>query len=201
MKWQKKRFLILLGAVYLVLCVSLAFNPAYRPAWWMENATVWVLLAITTLVTLRGTILSYTSYSIIFIGLVFHTIGGYYTFQAVPLGDWVASISGLDRNPYDHIGHFLCGCFAYPAAEYFSIHSIGRTKGICAFFAICLMMAVAALYEIWEWASIIFTEELTRLTFIGAQGEEWDCQVDMFSCLCGALALAGLFCLQKRRLG
>ena len=58
---------------------------------------------------------------------------------------------------------------------------------ISSVFAFALMMSVAALYEIWEWLTIYITEQQTHLTYVGAQGDEWDAQMDMLACMLGAI--------------
>lgn len=196
---KTKYLLVFLGVLYLCIFIPLSIAPAYRAAWWMENATVWVIIAAVAVALRKGYYLSKTSYIIVFAGVVSQTVGGYYTFQDVPLGHWLASLFNLSRNHYDHIGHFLCGCFAYPVADFLCLTKIAHTAKLSALFSISFMMMIASLYEIWEWASIIFTEEVTRLTYVGAQGEEWDTEIDMFCCLCGAILSAAIFAYVSKR--
>lgn len=178
--------------VFITISVLLAFHPVYRPTWWSENVTIWLVLVVVVYLGLRGVVLSSLAYSVIFAGSISHIVGGFYTFQYVPLGDMVSQMMGWERNHYDHFGHFLCGCFALPMLELIRA-KIKNLSLICsAVFAFALMMSVAALYEIWEWLTIYITEKETHLTYVGAQGDEWDAQIDMLSCLIGAaLSLLG----------
>src|SRR4051812_49749223 len=36
-------------------------------------------------------------------------MGGYYSYARTPLGYWLQELFGLDRNPYDRLGHFAQG--------------------------------------------------------------------------------------------
>jgi uncharacterized membrane protein YjdF len=36
-------------------------------------------------------------------------VGGAWTYARVPFGFWLQDVLGLDRNPYDRIGHFMQG--------------------------------------------------------------------------------------------
>ena len=78
-----------------------------------------------------------------------------------------------------------------------------RSKAWAAFFSITVCLSIAALYEIFEWATAeIIHEEADA--FLGTQGDPWDTQKDMAWCLVGAvfsmLFLTGIHDRSIRRL-
>jgi len=68
-----------------------------------------------------------------------------------------------------------------------------------AFLAVCVALAVSAVYELIEWwAALLLGQGADE--FLGTQGDVWDTQSDMFLALVGALAALALFSrLQKRQ--
>ena len=187
MNLAKTIYLLVLFVAFVAISILLAFHPVHRLTWWSENITIWIVLAAVVYLGCRGVVLSSLAYSIIFAGCVSHIVGGFYTFQLVPLGDMVSQMAGWERNHYDHFGHFLCGCFAFPMLEIIRRKIKNLSLMISSVFAFALMMSVAALYEIWEWLTIYITEQQTHLTYVGAQGDEWDAQMDMLACMLGAI--------------
>ncbi len=183
---------------YGSICAYLSINPVYKTAWWMENITVWVVLAVVIYQYTKGLRLSKISYSIICLGVVIHTIGGHYTFQNVPIGESISNYLGLARNYYDRLGHFLCGCFVYPLIDFALKKHWFHKLHIAFLFQLALIMGIAAMYEIFEWLCILYTEESTGLTFVGAQGDVWDAQADMLSCFVGGCFSMLLFFLCNR---
>lgn len=127
-------------------------------------------------------------------------LGGAYTYARVPLGYWLQDLLELTRNPYDKIGHFMQGFTpALLARELFMRN--GHVNGVkmSAFLAVCVSLAVSAVYELIEWwAALLLGQGADE--FLGTQGDVWDTQSDMFLALLGAIAaLALLSRLQKRQ--
>jgi len=108
------------------------------------------------------------------------------------------------RNNYDKVGHFAQGAFpAIIAREIILRTRAARSKAWAAFFSITVCLSIAALYEIFEWATAeIIHEEADA--FLGTQGDPWDTQKDMAWCLVGAvfsmLFLTGIHDRSIRRL-
>ena len=112
-------------------------------------------------------------YALIAIHCVILFIGAKYTYAEVPLFTWLEG----------------------PRAA--------RSKAWAAFFSITVCLSIAALYEIFEWATAeIIHEEADA--FLGTQGDPWDTQKDMAWCLVGAvfsmLFLTGIHDRSIRRL-
>jgi putative membrane protein len=115
-------------------------------------------------------------------------VGGAYTYARVPLGFWMQDVLGLDRNPYDKIGHFAQGFVpALVAREVFIRNAVVRGRGMTAFLCVCVAMAVSAFYELVEWwAALALGQGADE--FLGTQGYVWDTQSDMFYALIGSVA-------------
>lgn len=191
MKNEKIPLVLLVS--YLFLCLGLSFNPTYRPAWVFENVTVWVALIPIIGMYLRGLKLSNTSYILIWTAMCLHTVGGYHTFSKVPLGEWLVYLGDGGRNNYDRLGHLFLGGFTYPLLELNDRFRLVNTRSVALGVCILIMLAVGALYEIWEWLAVCITEHNTGLTYVGAQGDEWDAQADMLCCLVGSVVVAILY--------
>ena len=47
-------------------------------------------------------------------------------------------------------------------------------------------LAISAVYELLEWTAALVSKEASE-SFLGTQGDPWDTQEDIFTCLLGAL--------------
>ncbi len=117
-------------------------------------------------------------------------LGGAYTYARVPLGFWLQDALGLERNPYDRIGHFMQGFVpAMIAREILIRGGFVNGRRMLAFICVCIALAVSAFYELIEWwAALRFGQGAHE--FLGTQGDPWDTQADMFLALVGASARA-----------
>ena len=69
------------------------------------------------------------------------------------------------------------------------------------FIVVSICLAFSALYELFEWRTAI-AEGPRATDFLGTQGDPWDTQEDMATCLAGSvLALLTLSRLHDRQLG
>ena len=159
-----------------------------------DTYLTWVLEAAPVIIALPILLFTYKKfkfptsiYVIIAIHMALLLVGAHYSYAKVPLGEWMKDWFGFERNNYDKIGHFMQGFT--PALV--SVEIIRRCTPLTSFrwisfFAFCISMTVAALYEIIEWLSSLGNPEDTE-AFLGTQGYIWDTQSDMFMCLCGAV--------------
>ena len=124
--------------------------------------------------------------------------GGAWTYARVPLGFWIEDWFALSRNPYDRIGHFAQGFVpAIIARELLvRVFRIGSRR-LVAFLAVSICLAVSAAYELIEWGAALALGQGAD-DFLGAQGDPWDTQSDMFMALIGALAALLLWPLHDR---
>lgn len=191
--------LSLLTIVTIVLIWSV-YKPAEYLTWIAEVApgVVVIIIAIVTYNRFRLTVLSYFIVAILTI-LTF--IGGHYTYDDVPLFNWIENTFDLHRNHYDRFGHFLKGLGAIVVREIL-IRNTQLTKGAWLFgITTSIMLAVAAFYEIIEWLSTKLTngEEGTK-EFLGMQGDIWDAQWDMTFALVGSILALLIFSRQHDKL-
>jgi len=118
----------ILLALYVIEFVVLAINPVDRVDWWAENIPV-LLVVFLLVITFKKFRFSNTAYLLMAVFLMYHTVGGHYTFERVPF-DWFDNLIGSERNNFDRVGHFLIGVFAFPIAELFWKKSWAKTKFI-----------------------------------------------------------------------
>src|SRR3989344_581415 len=183
--------LSLLGA-YLVLFIVLAFNPVDRSTWWVENLTVWIIVAVLGILYCRGIRFSNTAYALMSVLIFLHTIGGHYTFAKVPF-DWVTDTFDFERNHFDRLAHFSVGFYAYAVAEWLWVKGLVNNRFILFTYPVFVIMAVAAGYELVEWIFAISTNPEAGLAYLGSQGDIWDAQKDMLADTLGAITAVTLF--------
>lgn len=99
--------LILLAAGAVALGVS-AIRPHAYGTWLLEVLAILIAVPILVL-TYRRFPLTPLAYRLIFLHAIVLMIGGHWTYAEVPAGDWVRDALGLERNPYDRLGHFVQG--------------------------------------------------------------------------------------------
>ena len=186
---------LLLGA----LVVS-GYRPYDRATWAMEVAPVVIALPLLW-ASYRRFPLTTLLYAGIFMHALVLILGGAYTYARVPLGFELQDLLGLERNPYDKIGHFFQGFVpALVAREILIRGAFVRGKAMLAFIVICIVLAVSATYELLEWAAALALGQ-GAVEFLGTQGDPWDTQSDMFMALIGAaLALSLLSRMHDRQL-
>ena len=106
----------------------------------------------------------------------------------MPLGFQIADVLGLQRNPYDKIGHFFQGFVpALLAREILIRRNYVRGRGMTAFVVVCIVLAISATYEVIEWGAALALGQGAD-EFLGTQGDPWDTQSDMFLAFLGSAA-------------
>lgn len=193
---NKSIFPKVLFALYVVFCGLLAINPLDRAVWFVENATVWVVVVTLLILYIRGYRFSNTSYVLMSVFIFMHTIGGHYTFEKVPF-DFISDFFGLARNNYDRIAHFAVGFFAFPIIEWVRAKKAISQRWLASFFALCVIVTIAAVYEIFEWWYAIHSDPAAGIAVLGSQGDIWDAQKDMLADTLGGI-VAVVFSLFRR---
>jgi putative membrane protein len=174
----------------LCLLGLLAFSglsPLERGTWAMEVMPVLVALPLLWVTRARFP-LTPLSYALIFVHACVLMLGGHYTYAKVPLGDWMQTLMGLPRNPYDGIGHLAQGFVPAILAREILLRRTPLKPGTWLFVlvtAVCL--AISCLYELIEWGAAVGLGEGAE-AFLGTQGDPWDTQKDMALAGVGALA-------------
>lgn len=187
-------------AIVLLLAVS-GLHPYDRVTWLLEVAPVLIVLPLLWWTRDRYP-LTRLLYACIFLHAVVLMVGGAYTYARVPLGFQMQQWFGLDRNPYDKIGHFAQGFVpALAAREVLVRGGYVRGRAMLGFLVVCVVLAVSACYELVEWTAALAMGQGAD-EFLGTQGDPWDTQSDMFMALIGALTALALFGrLHDRQLG
>ncbi len=188
---------LFLFGLYIALFILCAISPYSRAVWWAENIPI--LLIVFSLVVIykyyRFTPLSYLLMAFL---IIFHTIGGHYTFERVPF-DWVTRLFDFERNHYDRMAHFSVGFYAYAIAEVLLFKKLVRSRWVLFLFPIFAIFTVAAGYEIIEWRYAVSADETAGIAVLGSQGDIWDAQKDMLADGLGSIAAMVLFGIIYRK--
>ena len=187
-------------AVFLLVLTWSAIEPADRLTWWMEVIPAILGLGVL-LVTRQRFPLSGLVYFLILIHAVILMVGGHYTYAEVPVGDWLSSLTGGERNNYDKLGHLAQGFVPVMIAREIMIRNkVVAVRGWLTFLLLCIVLALSAFYELIEWWAALLSGEAAD-AFLGTQGYIWDTQSDMLWALSGAvLALLTLSGWQDRQI-
>jgi len=180
----------LLAIGFLVFFILLGIDPLDRSVWIVEVIPI-VAVFILLIFTYKKFQFTNISYSLMLCWLVWHTIGGHYTFANVPF-DFITDLFNFQRNNFDRVGHIVVGFYAYPMAEFLTRKKYANVI-VASFFGLFFVMSIAAGYEIVEWAYAVIDGGDTGLEFLGSQGDIWDAQKDMLADTVGALISLALF--------
>ena len=125
-------------------------------------------------------------YTLIAVHAMVLMVGGHYTYAEVPLFNWVKGAAGLSRNHYDRVGHFMQGFVPAMITREVLLRRSPLQRGpLLTFLVLSVCMAISACYELVEFGVAMATGSAAD-AFLGSQGDPWDTQWDMFSCLVGA---------------
>jgi putative membrane protein len=186
-----RRFPLLLLMAYLLLFALLAVKPYDRAVWFAENLPI-VLIVAALVISRRWFAFSNTAYLLMACLVALHTIGGHFTFERVPF-DPVTSFFGFERNHYDRMAHFTVGFYAYPLAELLLRKRLVASRSVLFMFPVCFILAVAGVYEIFEWLYAVSADPTAGAAVLGSQGDVWDAQKDMLADGLGSVAAMILF--------
>jgi putative membrane protein len=176
---------LLLFAALVLLGLS-GIGPNDRFTWWLEVTPVMIGIPIL-LATYRRFPLTPLLYRLLFLHALILMLGGHYTYAQVPLGVWAQELFGFARNHYDRLGHFAQGFVPAILARELLRRKTPLLPGGWLFFLVtCVCLAFSALYELIEWWTAAATGAAAE-AFLGAQGDVWDTQWDMFLALVGAI--------------
>jgi putative membrane protein len=197
-----RRLAPILLCVLPVLAWS-AWHPHDWPTWWLEIVPAFIGFAALFVAARKGWVFSPFAQVCIVLHMILLIVGGHYTYAMVPLGEWAKHAFGFTRNHYDRLGHFVQGFV--PAVLFREVvvrNGVLARRGWLGFLTVCFCMAVSALYELFEWSTALISAQASE-SFLGTQGDPWDTQEDMFSCLIGvstAVIVASLFKIRCQNL-
>lgn len=157
--------------------------------------------------SLRRWPLSNAAVACVVLFFALHTIGGRWTYSDVPYDAWVRAVTGttiselfgFSRNHYDRLVHLSYGLLAVlPVYEALRRH-FGLAHRVSLYIAVESVLAVGALYEIFEWGLALGMAGDLADRYNGQQGDIWDAQKDVALALAGALVPALLIARKEKR--
>ncbi|MDF2558145.1 MAG: hypothetical protein K0R71_1973 [Bacillales bacterium] len=185
----------------ILLFINISFliwsgiNPTERLTWLLEvgPTTIVLLVLVFTYRKFQFSTLSYFIFSIL---IILTYIGGHFTYDDVPLFEWIKDMMHLKRNHYDRFGHLFKGLFIVPIKELLIRKGWIREGVLLNIMLASFVLSLAALYELAEWISAMIVGESAR-DFLGTQGDVWDSQWDMALALLGAYITMLIFRKKK----
>ena len=163
-----------------------AVHPYDYFTWFLEVVPAFLALAIL-IPTHHRFPLTTLLYCLVWVHAVILVVGGHYTYAREPVFNWIRDAFHLSRNYYDRVGHFAQGFVpAIVAREVLLRKRVVRGRGWLFFLVVCICLAFSALYELFEWRMAV-AEGPRATDFLGTQGDVWDTQEDMATCLVGSI--------------
>ena len=177
---------IFLLITFVVVFIWSAYKPYQLGTWFLEVIPI-VLGSMIVIYTYNKFRLTTPVYLLLLLGAIMVLIGGHYTYEEVPLFNWLKDSFHLGRNYYDRVGHFVNGLvWALFLREILLQTSPLRKGKLLITIVLGLVLGESALYELVEWCvALIFGGGAEA--FLGFQGDIWDTQWDMFLALAGAI--------------
>src|SRR3989344_8417631 len=195
----KQNYPKILLVIYIIVWIILAIKPNYRSVWIDENILTAIFISIF-IISYRWFKFSNTSYSFIFVFMVLHAIGGHYSYNEMPLFDWIKNYFGLARNHYDRIVHFMFGFLFFLPVYEFLVRIFKVPKGWRAIFLTFFCVAATkGIFELIEYGYVwVRADSLNITNYLGEQGDVWDSQKDVFLGVLGG-AIMGFFVWIKEK--
>jgi len=183
---NRTQSLVLALILLLGLLALSGFRPYDRATWVLEVFPIFIAVPLLWK-TYHRFPLTTLLYFLIFLHALVLMLGAAYTYARVPLGFEIADLLGIQRNPYDKIGHFFQGFVpALVAREILIRGTYVQGCKMLAFIVVCIVLAISATYELIEWGAALALGQGAD-EFLGTQGDPWDTQSDMFTALMGAI--------------
>lgn len=156
-----------------------------RMTWWLEAFPALIALPLLG-ITYRRFSLTPLAYGLITLHVCILLVGAHYTYEQVPLFNWLRNTMHLQRNDYDKVGHLAQGFVpAIIAREVLIRQRVISSRQWLVFVVMCICLAISACYELLEWA-VALLEGSSADAFLATQGDPFDTQSDMFCALIGA---------------
>lgn len=201
----RRERIALLGVVAAAMLWS-AVVATDRLTWLLE--TVWVVIAVPIIWRgWRGFPLTRLLCWLLAAHALVLIVGGAWTYALAPPGFWLRDAAHaigweVARNPWDRVGHFMQGFVPAILARELLLRCTPLRPGAwLAYLVLAACLSFSAFFELIEWwSALAFGADANA--FLATQGDVWDTQWDMFTCLCGAImALLLLSRLHDRQLG
>src|SRR3989338_272851 len=196
MKGKDKLPLTLL-IVFIIFWLFIAIKPYDRFTWFIENILTFLFVPLLV-ITYKKFRFSNFTYILLFLFMILHTLGSYYTYTNMSIFNWLQALLELTRNHYDRVVHFLFGLIFY-----FPIYEIVTKKlkiqgWMSYLLPFLIIISFKTIYEILEYLAVIFTNNLAFSdSFLGMQGDYWDAQKDIMFGMAGA-TISMLICRLRK---
>jgi len=185
--------LVLLTLLAVISVATLWDPPAGRTSWFLEVGPGLAMVGALGALYPRFPVSRFV-YACVFLHVLILIYGGYYTYALTPLGSWAKEAFDLSRNHYDRVGHLALGVFPSFLIREVLLRRTPLVRGGWLYFLIlCVVLAIAAFWELLEWWVTLIAASDVGQAFLGSQGDVWDAQWDMFLALVGAAIVLPLF--------
>ena len=179
------RFPACAAAVVVAVTAWSVHKPHDFFTWLLEATPVLIVLPVLALTYGRFRFTNFL-YFLIALHCIVLLVGGHYTYARVPLFDYIRDAYGLSRNHYDRVGHIFQGFVPALAGREILLRTSAMKRGLWLSLLLFLgCLGISALYEVVEWVVAALTGTAAD-SFLGAQGDVWDSQKDMFFAGAGA---------------
>ena len=203
-KAASPRYALTLFVLFWGYWLVLAIAPLHRDDWILENVLV-VLTVPLVILGWRRYAFSHTAITALWLFMLLHVLGSHYTYAQVPYNHWTEQLFGQplnswfgwERNHFDRLVHGLFGLLLMPVLCEWLAQTTGVARRWQYTFAISLVLAISAIYEIIEWVAVMLFGGDLGQAYLGTQGDVWDAQKDMALAALGAMV--GALCLQLIR--
>jgi len=180
------RELVTLLLLLAVALVASGIRPVDRLTWLLEILPILIVVPLLA-VTWRRFPMTPLVYRLVFVHALILLVGGHYTYEKVPLGEWAREAFGFARNHYDRLGHFAQGFVPAIAAREILIRRSPLRRGGWLFMTdTCVCLSASACFEMVEWSAALLLGSGAD-AYLATQGDPWDTQWDMFLALVGAI--------------
>lgn len=173
-----------------------AVGAAYPPNTWLQVGPVVVGVGLGWW-ALRRWPMTTASVAWVCGFVLLHLFAARWTYSNVPYDGWgqaafgvsIDTALGFERNMFDRLVHFASGlCFARPLVELCRVY--GRLSQRWAIAVMILsVLAIGAVYEIFEWMLTIGMSAEAADMYNGQQGDMFDAPKDMALALLGCLVM------------
>ncbi len=182
---QSRHLLVYLGVLLGVLIWS-AIRPHDYLTWFLEVLPLFLAVGLLAITYPRFKLTTLIYFLVMIHGIIL-IVGGHYTYAEMPLFDWFKHQFHLQRDDYDRVGHFAQGFVPALITRELLLRISPLKRGkLLAFLVVSVCLAFSALYELFEWQAAVILGSSAD-AFLGTQGDPWDTQKDMATCLVGSM--------------
>lgn len=124
-----------------------------------------------------------------------HIFGARWLYSMVPYDQWsselfgssISSTMGWNRNHYDRLVHLASGLLFTPPLFEYSRRNAKASFTHSAANAFAWVLAIGAIYEVFEWQLAVNMSPHMAESYNGQQGDVWDAQKDLALAAIGSL--------------